>query len=165
MPRIPFSQLPDDARLWIFPASRSLSPQEEADFLAAIDGFLENWAAHGSPLVGGRDWREGRFLMVGVDEASVPPSGCSIDSLVRVLKEKGTALGASFLDNAPVWYRGDGKVRSVSRPRFKALAEAGKVTSRTLVLDNSITRLGQLRGGGWEKPAGDSWHGKAFFGL
>ncbi len=163
MPRVPFQDLPLDARLWIFPLSRPLSPDEEATLLGRVDEFLDDWAAHGSPLTGGRDFREGRFLMIAVDESSVPPSGCSIDHMVRVLKELGAEWEMTFLDHSPVWYRVGGEVRSVSRPEFKGLVEKGAVDLQTSVFDNSVVRIERIGDGGWEKPAGASWHRQAFF--
>lgn len=163
MPRVPFADLPDDARLWVFPLSRSLTPREESEVLAGVDAFLEEWAAHGTPLTAGRDWIEGRFLLVAVDETTAPPSGCSIDSLARVLKEVGSRLGVSFLDHAPVWFRQDGVLNQVGRKAFRDLVEEGRVGLETPVFDNTITHLSQLRAGEWERPAGTSWHRRAFF--
>jgi len=163
MPRIAFDQLPDDARLWIFPVSRPLGPGEEEEMLVRVDAFLDQWAAHGTPLTAGREWRDGRFLLVGVDETSAPPSGCSIDAMARILKELGEERGMTFLDHAPVWFRADGEVRGVSRGGFKDLVKAGEVSLETRVFDNSIIRLSHLREGEWEKPAGVSWHRRAFF--
>lgn len=165
MPQIPFNELPDDARLWVFPASRPLLPEEENEVLGRVDAFLADWKAHGAPLTVGRDWREGRFLMVAVDEASVPPSGCSIDALVRVLKEEGAALKVNFMDHGSVWFRRGGGVENVPRTDFKKMAVEGKVGPETPVFDTAITRISQLRLGEWEKPARHSWHGKAFFGF
>ncbi|NNM32841.1 MAG: hypothetical protein HKO53_07225, partial [Gemmatimonadetes bacterium] len=86
--RLPdLEHLPDDARIWIFAADRPMPENESRAVLEAVDGFLEDWAAHGVPLSGARDWRHDRFLVVGVDESLAPPSGCSIDALVRVLKD------------------------------------------------------------------------------
>ena len=163
MPRISFDELPQDSRLWIFPAERALSPQEEAQLLSKVDSFLEEWAAHGTPLTGARDWRYGRFLLVAVDEASVPPSGCSIDAMTGVLKQAGEALGLSFVDQGPVFFKKGEEVHRASRAEFKAKAEVGEVALETTVFDNSITHLGQLASGEWEKPAGASWHRRAFF--
>ena len=102
--------------------------------------------------------------MVGVDEASVPPSGCSIDALVGILKEEGERWGVDFLDHGPVWFRSEGEIRRVPRLEFKAMANRGEVGPETPVFDNTVTRLSRLRRGGWEKPASESWHRRAFFG-
>ena len=131
--------------------------------LALVDAFLDGWAAHGTPLTAGREWREGRFLFVAVDEATAPPSGCSIDSLARVLKDLGKGWRMSFLDHSPVWFRSGGELKSASRIEFKALADAGEVHLETPVFDNTIIRMDQLRNGEWEKAAGASWHQRAFF--
>ncbi|HEX9886391.1 MAG TPA: hypothetical protein VGA70_07870 [Longimicrobiales bacterium] len=164
MPRIDFDALPDDARLWVFGASRPLHAEQADLLLAEVDAFLGGWAAHGSPLTCARDWRHGRFLLVAVDERSVPPSGCSIDAMVRVLKELEARLNASLVDNAPVWYR-DGKgVVQASRSEFSRLARDGLVGPGTVVFDGTVTRVADVRAGAWEAPARDTWHGKAFFG-
>jgi len=163
MPLIPLSELPDDARLWVFTLSRTLTPGEEAEVQARADGFLEGWAAHGAPLTCGREWVEGVFLLVGVDESTSPPSGCSIDALTRILREEGARLGMSFLDHGPVWFRRNGPPEKVARSEFARLVGAGGVGLDTPVFDNTITRLSQFRDGEWEKPAGASWHRRAFF--
>jgi len=163
MPRIPFSDLPGDARLWVFPADRPLQEWEEERFLSRVDAFLDQWNAHGSPLEAGREWLFGRFLLVGVDESNAPPSGCSIDAMARVLKESGAELGVNFLDHGSVWFRQDGAVRRATRSEFQALADAGEVDSDTPVFDHSVTRLSSLSEGEWEKPAGASWHRRVFF--
>ena len=54
MPRVPFEDLPDHGRLWVFPASRALSQDEATRCLREVDDFLAEWAAHGAPLRAGR---------------------------------------------------------------------------------------------------------------
>ena len=163
MPRIPFHQLPDEARLWVFPANRRLGASEEEALLAQVDEFLSGWAAHGDPLEAGMDWREGQFLLVAVDEGTVHPSGCSIDALVNRLKELGRQEDLTLVDHSPVWYRAEDGIRCLTRPEFKSLAEEREVDVSTPVFDTSITRMAQLRQGEWERPAGASWHRRAFF--
>jgi hypothetical protein len=163
MPRVNFAQLPDEARVWVFAAERALSDPEAERLLATVDAFLASWKAHGAPLTGARDWRYQRFLIVAVDERTAPPSGCSIDALVRSLKGLESELGLSLLDNSPVWFRQQGELRRVDRAAFRTLARAGDVGPDTVVFDNTLTRLGELRNGGWERAARESWHGRAFF--
>lgn len=163
MPVVPFETLPDKSRLWVFGVERSLVDAEQESFLSAVDLFLETWAAHGVPLTCGRDWRWGRFLLVAVDDASVPPSGCSIDAMVGVLKDQERRLGTRVLDNTPVWFVEDGEVRRISRSDFSRLAEEGAVGPDTVVFDNTVTSLKDARSGRWEGPAGASWHQRVFF--
>jgi len=163
MPRVTFAELPDHGRLWVFPASRDLTVSEAETFMGAVDTFLDRWAAHGVPLRSGRELRDNRFLVVGVDVDAEAPSGCSIDALVNQLRELGKELGVTVVDHASVWYRGEADIESVSRPQFKSLAQAGQVDAATNVFDTSLTRIDELRSGRLERPAADSWHGRAFF--
>lgn len=164
MPAIDFDALPDDARLWIFGAGRELSAEERETLLAAVDDFLEGWDAHGHPLRCARDWLEDRFLLVAVDERSAPPSGCSIDAMVRVLKEMEERLDVELTGHGPVFWRDEeGVVRRTPRTDFARMAKAGEVDPRTRVFDPTLTRVGEARAGAFEKPARESWHGRTFW--
>ena len=163
MPRIEFANLPADARLWVFGASRALSTGEESTLLSEVDAFLDEWKAHGSPLTAARDWRYGRLLLVAVDERSVPPSGCSIDAMVHVLKGLEGRLDVTLIDNTPVWFQEGEEAKRVSRPEFSALAKSGVVGPETTVFDFSVTRVGDVREGRWEVAASRTWMNRAFF--
>jgi hypothetical protein len=163
MPTIPFDSLPDDAHVWVFGAGRRLSREESAALLARVDDFLERWAAHGHPLTCARAWRHDRFLLVAVDERSAPPSGCSIDAMVGVLQGIQDQLGTSLVDHHRVWFRKDDEIQCLDRPAFRKLVEVGEVSPETLVFDQTVTRLGRLRAGDWERRARDTWHRRAFF--
>lgn len=163
MPRIEFETLPNHGRLWVFPASRTLTSPERATLVEEVDSYLDEWAAHGVPLSSGREVRYGQFLLVAVDEDVEAPSGCSIDALVNRLRALGTSLDVTLIDHASVWYREGGEVRRASRAEFRALAEEGVVGADTLVFDTTLTRLSDLRAGKFEVPARASWHGRVFF--
>lgn len=163
MSTVDFSLLPSDARLWVIAAARPLSPAERDLLLERTDRFIEGWLAHGHPVVGARDWRHDRFLLIGADERATGVSGCSIDALFRVFKETEGELGAGLVDRSGIWFRGaDGEIRAVSRPEFRALAQAGEVGEDTVVFDNTIGTVGELRSGKWEVPMRESWHAQAF---
>src|SRR5437762_11481006 len=105
MPRIAFDQLPADARLWIFPASRPLSGDEQRRVLAEADAFIDQWMAHATPLSAGRDIRHDQFILIGVNERAAGASGCSVDALVRRMGQLQSALGVELIENGPVLYR------------------------------------------------------------
>ena len=160
---VSFDQMPDDARVWVFAASRPLSAAESESLLARVDGFIDGWAAHGAPVRGARDWRHDRFLLVGADERATGVSGCSIDSLFHVLAAAEAESGVTLRDATPVFFRdAAGEVRSVPRPEFRRMAAAGEVADDTVVFDNTVTTVGAVREGRWETRLRDSWHGRAF---
>ena len=165
MPRVSFDTLPDNGRLWIFPASRTLSEAESAALLEAVDVFLDGWAAHGVPLQCARELRDAQFLVIGVDEEVEAPSGCSIDALVNSLRALGSELGVGLIEHGPVWFRAQEGVQTVSRAEFRSLASDGAVDASTPVFDTTLTRVSLFRAGGLEQPAAKAWHGKAFFGA
>ena len=158
MPRVPFQSLPDDARVWVFGAANELTGQASDRLLAAVDDFLAEWNAHGSPLVCGRDWRDNRFLAIGVDQSTAGASGCSIDGLFRTLARLEPELGTSLLGAGRVYFRDDaGRVNTASRNAFNQLAREGRVGPETPAFDTSVTTAAAWRGR-FERPVRDSWH-------
>ncbi|MEO5929413.1 MAG: hypothetical protein ABIR47_05740 [Candidatus Kapaibacterium sp.] len=162
MGMIAFNELPDSSRLWIFSADRLLSEQEIAELRSQLGAFTESWAAHRKDLTAGFDIRDGMFVLIGVDESKLPPSGCSIDSMVGALTMIGGRMGIELVDSPDIAFRDTDGVHAVTRDQFQKLANDGDVDSQTPVFDRTISRLGDLRSGKWEIPAGTSWHGRAF---
>jgi hypothetical protein len=163
MPRVNFDELPGHARLWVFAAERELSADERGRLLATVDAFLDGWQAHRHPLTSARDVRYDRFLLVAADEQAAGVSGCSIDALVREIKQLEAALGVRLVDHGPVLFKDGGRIVRVARDEFATLAREGRVTPETPVFDNTITRVEDVRTGRWEGPASAAWHGRAFF--
>ncbi|HUF65115.1 MAG TPA: hypothetical protein VMM17_03990 [Gemmatimonadaceae bacterium] len=158
MPTVDFADLPDLARVWVFASSRPLSEAEERELLSGVDAFLKEWRAHGEPLAAARDWREHRFLTIGVDQRAAHASGCSIDGLYRVLKEFERTVGAGLLGGGMVHYRvASGEIRTLQRDDFAESGERGDVTRDTTVFDLTVSTVREWLTG-FEKPAGRSWH-------
>ncbi len=163
MPRIEYEALPPEARVWAFAASEPLAAEVADELMTEVDAFLDGWNAHGHPLAGARRWDDARFLLVGVDERTAPPSGCSIDALHHVLKDFEARHGVGLTDHIDVLYRDpDGRILRRTRPEFARLARSGEVDLDTPVFDLTITRKSQVDAG-FEVPARDAWHQRAFW--
>lgn len=150
--------LPDDARLWIFGASRSLGEQDAASLISSTQRFLEEWAAHGRALAVAFEWLHNRFLLVAIDEDRAAASGCSIDALVHYVKRLEGGLDVRLLDGGAVWLRAAAGIHCVGRREFRGMAERGEVDGNTIVFDLTVQHLGDVRDGGWERAAASSWH-------
>lgn len=158
MPTVDMKSLPDLARVWIFASSRPLTAAEEKQLLEEVDGFLEEWRAHGEPLTSARDWREHRFLSIAVDQRDAHASGCSIDGLYRVLKAAEQRLGTRLLGGGTIHFRApSGEIEALSREDFANAAEHGEITRDTAVFDLTVGLVGEWHSG-FEKSAGRSWH-------
>ena len=148
-----FDQLGSDAYVWIFGISPMLDADGQADVLRQVDGFLSQWAAHGTPIVGARDLREGSFLIIAADARS-EKSGCSIDRMFGTLRALEQRHNVQILDANRIFFREEGTgVRAVPRSQFREVA-----TPETIVFDTTAETLNDIRSGSWEKPAAESWH-------
>jgi hypothetical protein len=153
MARLDISQLPDDARIWIFGISPALDERKSGELLRSVDEFLDQWTAHKMPIASGRDVLYGSFLVIAVDKKS-ETSGCSIDKMFGLLKKLERDYGIAILESNRIFYRGgDGSVHAITRASFRENADP-----HTVVFDTLSERLGELRSGVWERRARDSWH-------
>ena len=161
MPIVPFTSLPGSARVWVFGSDRPVQGAAADSLLAAVDQFLAQWRAHGVPLHCARDWREDRFLAIGVDVTQENASGCSIDGLFRTLQSFERELGARLLGGGRVFYRTNGNTAVASRDEFETLIGSGEVTRDTPVFDTSLTTAADWRTR-FEQPAGEAWTAALF---
>jgi hypothetical protein len=97
MPVVSFDSLPANARVWVFASDRPLRGEDSRALLAEVDRFLDEWKAHGSPLRSAREWRNDRFLAIGIDPTVEQASGCSIDGLFRGLQALESSLGTRLV--------------------------------------------------------------------
>jgi hypothetical protein len=155
MPSVDFSSLPDDARVWVFAAADPVRGAAADTLLARVDAFLATWAAHGVPLRCARDWRDDRFLAVGVDQSVEGASGCSIDGMFRTLHGLESTLGTTLLGGGRVYWRDDaGAVQVSDRESFGR--QAGGDATRP-VFDTTVTTAAGWRAR-FERPLAESWH-------
>lgn len=159
MPVVHFDSLPSDARVWVFASDRPLRGGDATALLAEVDAWLEQWKAHGTPLRSAREWRDDRFLAIGVDPTAEQASGCSIDALFRRLQDVERRLATSLVAGGRVFYRGaDGQTRVAKRGDVSRLSAAGELTATTPAFDTSLTDARSWRDA-FERPATDTWIG------
>jgi hypothetical protein len=142
-------------RCWVFGSSRPLQ-EGNAVLAERLTRFFSQWNSHGAAVAG--KWRilENRFLVVLREPEGAEVSGCSIDSMVKLLEKE---LDTRLLDSSRIFYRSrEGSVEAVNRLEFKALAAEGAISPDTEVFDTTLTALADLTPGIFSKPLKDSWH-------
>jgi hypothetical protein len=157
MPVVDFKDLPAASRVWVFASDKPLTGSDATKLLATVDGFLAQWKAHGAPLRSAREWRDDRFLAIGVDPTAEQASGCSIDGLFRGLRELERELSTTLVAGGRVFYRdGSGSVTKAARKDVPGLFERGAIDATTPIFDTSLTDAASYRSR-FEQPARDSW--------
>jgi hypothetical protein len=148
-------------RIWIYQADRELTEGEKEHILDKLSGFTSQWKAHGKALAAKAEIRYNRFVVIMVDDSVAPPTGCSIDKSVHLLKEIESELGITLFDRMQVAYRDNEDIKAVPRTEFERLVATGEVTDETVVFNNLVASYSELETK-WEVPLRESWHAKVF---
>ena len=159
-----FSELPDTARVWIFGAAEPLGSTQVQSLNENMGLFLKQWTAHKKELNPSWELRHNQFIVIGLDERMMAASGCSIDSMVHNLKNFEVTVGANISGTSlKVFYRDEhDTIQCVGRAEFKHLVESGSVNEETVVFNNTIETVADLKQNRWEVPMKESWHMQAF---
>ncbi|GAB4037634.1 hypothetical protein [Spirosoma gilvum] len=153
---IDFDKLPDHARVWVYQANRSLTDEEVNAIDASLQTALNQWAAHGEPLLSSAKVIENRFIVVAVDEGYTLPSGCSIDSSVRTIQEIGRQSGVDFFDRSAAIRSADGSVQTFALPTIKVAVADGLLTTDTVVFNTLVKTKAEFLAD-WQISAANSW--------
>lgn len=139
------ANLSDNSRVWFFGADRKLNESETAVLTAAMNGFVDDWTAHGKNLSAAYEFIDQCLLVVAVDESVTPPSGCSIDKVFRLVQELGGNTGVDFL-NRTLIYTSQGKETKIyNRAEAENAYAAGLILPETPVFNTLITSLSEFR--------------------
>jgi hypothetical protein len=153
---VPFTAISPDSRIWIFQADRPMTADELKITESKLREFTGEWAAHGQPLRASFSIRHNRFIILAADESHQNPSGCSIDSSVRTLKEIEGIAGIQLLGRNQVAFMIKDQIVQVPLTALKEKFKQGILNEDTLTFNNLITTHGQLEAA-WLVPAGKTW--------
>ena len=160
--QVPFTQLPDDARLWAYALDRELTDDEVDRVTQYLDAFVDVWVSHDVPVDGSYEIVDARFIVLA-GHCTDGIGGCSTDSSVRVIKGIESELSINAFDRTLVYFRnGGGVVVAAPRADFQELVKSGHVNDDTVVFDTTVTSVADLRAGRFETTFADSWHSRAF---
>jgi hypothetical protein len=153
---IPFGQLPNTSRIWVYAAPRAFNSEELTFINNTAPEFLNEWATHGTPLQAGFQVLEDQFLILAVDEGVQAASGCSIDSSMGYVRMLEKELGFSLTERSLVYFLQEGQVKIYALTELKQLVAEGVITPQTQLVNTLVATKGELEQK-WLMPAAESW--------
>ncbi|MEE8349316.1 MAG: hypothetical protein V3R94_07090, partial [Acidobacteriota bacterium] len=124
-----FAELPDDARVWIYPFEQELDPQGEQLIQQKLAPFMTQWVSHDATVRGTFEIFFHRFVVVAA-HCGEGISGCSMDSLTRNFKEINSFHGLDGLKGGILYFRNrEGEIQGVPQLKFRELIDSGSISA------------------------------------
>ncbi len=158
---IPFDNLPDDSKIWIYQSNRKFSDEEFKEVETDLKSFLENWSSHGTSLASSYQLKYNRFIILAVNQEVQAATGCSIDSSVAFIQGLEQKYNVDLLDKMNVTFKNGEFIAHKSLLEFKKMAKEKAVTENTIVFNNLVNTIQEFNES-WEVSALDSWHSRFF---
>ena len=158
---IPFENLPEESRIWIYQSSRKFSEEEIADIEKDLIEFINNWNAHGTSWEASFQIKYNRFIILAINQEVQQATGCSIDSSVGFIQKLEQKYSVDLLDKMNVAFKQGEFVTYKTLLEFKKLAKDKSVSENTIVFNNLVNTIEEFNDG-WEIPAAESWHSRFF---
>lgn len=158
---IPFENLPEESKIWIYQSNRKFSDDEITIIDADLKLFIENWSAHGTSLEASFTIKYNRFIIIAVNQDVQTATGCSIDASVQFIQNLEQKYDVDLLDKMNVTFKQGEFITHKTLLEFKKLAKDKSVSENTIVFNNLVNSIEEFNDC-WEIPASESWHGRFF---
>jgi hypothetical protein len=157
----PFNELSPESKVWVYQSNRVFTAAEAENLQVALRTFVESWTAHKQELKGSYLLLRNQFIVLAVDETSMPASGCSIDKSVHFMQVIESELGVSLFDRMLFAFEENGHMVTLHRSAFAEAVQQGRIQFDTLVVNNMVFTKEALESK-WLVPFGESWHANMF---
>ena len=147
---VEFSKISDESKVWIYGSEKKLNMNQIEYIENKISNHLVNWQSHKKDIEAAVQIVENRFLIIAVDETKVSASGCSIDSLYRLIQDIELQLSISLLNRLNVYCLINDNIVCLPISSLK-----DNVDSSTLFYDLTINNKFQLSN--FLKPIKNGW--------
>lgn len=158
---IPFEDLPQESKIWIYQSNRKFSDEEITSIESDLKKFIDSWTAHGKSLEASFLLRYNRFIIIAVNQEVQAATGCSIDESVGFVQRLEKDFQVELLDKMNVTFKLGEHIAHKTLIEFKKMAKEKAVSENTIVFNNLVNSIEEWNDN-WEVPAGESWHSRFF---
>ena len=147
---IPYSELPNNSKVLIFQSDKEINEKELFLIQEDLDNFSRNWLTHGKPV---RNTFKifNYFICFFIDESSYQTSGCSIDSVVNLIKSIGTRFNIDFFNRNNIVYLDNRQAKLLTIDNFKSLIQPD------IIIYNNLVQTKSDFENKWKIPVKESW--------
>lgn len=153
---IPFEEINDKARIWIYQSDRVLNSSEINEIEATGVNFVREWTAHQQTLHSSFKIFHSCFLVLVVDENVNDASGCSIDKSVHFIKQVEQRFNLNLFNRLNVGFMEDGQANIMTVKQFVDFYNDHPSKEDIRIFNNLIFSKKDLYGD-WLVSVSDSW--------
>ncbi|MBL7771303.1 MAG: hypothetical protein JNM95_00425 [Chitinophagaceae bacterium] len=150
------SDFSSDSRVWIFQSNRKFGEQEELEINEQLYNFYVQWQTHGKDIKGWAKLFYHQFVVVVADETFSGVSGCSTDSMMRVIKSFERQYQVDLFDRLTITFLLEDRVEPLPMNQVKYALEKGYIETDTPLFNNLVATKAEFEEG-WLTPLNKSW--------
>ncbi|AUC85990.1 ABC transporter ATPase [Polaribacter sp. ALD11] len=156
---VDFKEIPEDAKVWVYPSSRKFYPNEIEAIEEKVKTFVENWKSDDENFKASYQFLYNRFIILTADDVATELSNSDIDASVSLIIGLQETYEVALLDRMNVCFKQGEHVQYKDLKDFKKLLKNKALTGKTIIFDNLITTKQDFENF-WEIPIEESWYNR-----
>lgn len=156
---VDYSEISDDAKVWIYPSSRKFYNTEIEGLESSIKSFVENWQKEDENFKASYQFLYNRFIVLVVEYSETAISNAVIDASVSFVLELQETYNVELLDKMNVCFKQGEFVQYKELKDFKKLLKNKALTGKSIIFDNLVNNNYDFKNF-WEMPIEDSWYNR-----
>jgi len=153
---IPFEQLTNEAKVWVYPADKKLSFTTADAILQEAKNFLDHWKSHDRPLTASAKVADEYFLIIGMEKPTFPLTCCTTDNITRFLQQIKEKWHIDFFKRDKLRIRHQNEDILLPITEVKKQLEAGLLDKEAIFFDHTINQKAALAQH-WTIPLHQAW--------
>ena len=156
---VDFEEIPEDAKVWVYPSSRKFYPNEIEAIEEKVKTFIESWKSDDETFKASYQFLHNRFVVITADDIATPLKNIDIDASVSFILGLEQEYEIALLDRMNVCFKQGEHVQYKDLKDFKKLLKNKALTGKSIIFDNLITSKQDFENF-WEIPIEESWYNR-----
>ena len=150
-----FDEIPEDAKVWVYPSSRKFYTNEIPEIAEKIKKFVAEWKADDESFKASYQFLYNRFIVITADDITTPLKNSDIDDSVNFILSLQETYSVALLDRMNICFKQGEFVQYKDLKDFKKLLKNKALTGKSIIFDNLITNKQDFENF-WEIPIEES---------